>query len=350
MIRKNKFTIVSLSAVIFFVIVFKINQYMSTPYTADYNEQKADIIIPKGASVHQIADTLYGKRLIDSKRMFVFWARVLGEDDKLKAGYFSVPKHLSYPQLLSFFRKAKTRELKVTLIEGWDNERVAEALRRTFHIDKNRFLSLTRDSVFIHLLGIKSDNLLGYLLPDTYRFYWGVTEERLIKTLVGYTLEIFKADSVKRAMDKLDMSVHQILTMASIIEGEAVYDDERPIIASVYYNRLRRHIKLQADPTIQFIIDGPPRRLLLKDLKIDSPYNTYLHYGLPPGPINNPGKSSIMAALFPAKTKYIFFAAKGDGRHKFSVTSKEHAKAHSELNRLRRIERQKKRAKKDSNL
>jgi len=350
MIQKNKLVVVSLFIVVVLVTVFKVNQYISEPYTSIENEQKIDIIIPKGASVHQIADTLYKKNLIDSKKMFVFWTRVLDEDNKLKAGYFSVPEHLSYPQLLSFFKQAKTKELRVTLIEGWNNEQIAEALRKKFHIDKDKFLALTRDTVFIHNLGIKADDLLGYLLPNTYRFYWGVTEEELIKSLVKYTMTIFKADSVKQAMAGLNLSVHQILTMASIIEGEAVFDDERPIIASVYYNRLRRHIKLQADPTIQFIIDGPPRRVLFKDLKIDSPYNTYLYYGLPPGPINNPGKKSILAALFPAKTKYIFFAAKGDGRHKFSVTSKEHAKAHSELNRLRRIERQKKRAKKDSNL
>ncbi len=350
MIRKNKLIAAGLVILIIFIAVFKIKQYISEPYVAGGNERKIDIIIPKGASVHQISDTLYSKHLIDSKKKFVFWARVLGRDNQLKAGYFSVPQHLTYPQLLSFFRQAKTKELQVTLIEGWNNEQIADALQKKFKIDKEKFLTLTQDTVFIKKLGVNADNLLGYLLPDTYRFFWGVTEEDIIKRLVNYTLAIFKADSVKQAMANLKLTQHQILTMASIIEGEAIFDDERPIIASVYYNRLRRHIKLQADPTIQFILDGPPRRLLLKDLEIDSPYNTYLYYGLPPGPINNPGKSSIHAALFPAKTKYIFFAARGDGRHKFSVTAKEHAKAHSELNRLRRIERQKERAKKDSNL
>ncbi len=342
--QKIKFTLIFIVLSVIIVVFFRVSNYISSPYIHKDNEIKTDIIIPKGASLHQIADTLHAKRLIENKRIFSFWARVLGYDSKLKAGYFSVPHQLTYPQILSYFRKAKTKEIKVTLIEGWNNEQIAEKLQKNLQINKEKFINLTKDTLFLHKLGINNRNSLGYLLPNTYQFFWGTTEASLIKALVKHTQSIFERDSVKKAMKDLNLSMHQILTMASIIEGEAIIDDERRIIASVYYNRLRRRIKLQADPTIQFVISGPPRRVLLKDLKIESPYNTYLYYGLPPGPINNPGINSIMAALFPAKTKYIFFAAKGDGRHKFSITSKEHAKAHSELNHLRNIERRKKRA------
>jgi len=138
------------------------------------------------------------------------------------------------------------------------------------------------------------------------------------------------------------MNIHQILTLASIIEGEAIFDEEREIISSVYHNRLNRRIKLQADPTIQYILDGPPRRLLYKDLEIDSPYNTYKYYGLPPGPISNPGKKSILAAIYPAATKYIYFVAKGDGRHVFSTNASDHQKAKAQFDRIRReVNRQK---------
>lgn len=344
--QKIKLTIIFLFLFIIIVVFIQVRTYIISPYKQKDNEKKIEIVIPNGASLNQIADTLLTKQLIDSKRLFSFWARILRYDDKLKAGYFSVPPKMTYPQILSFFRKAKTKEIKVTLIEGWDNEHIAAKLQKKLNISEEKFITLTKDTLFVSKLGINKKDILGYLLPNTYQFYWGVTEESVIRELVQRTISVFERDSVKKAMKDLNLSMHQILTMASIIEGEAIFDDERPIIASVYYNRLRRHIKLQADPTIQFIIDGPPKRLLYKDLEIDSPYNTYLYYGLPPGPINNPGINSIMAALFPVKTKYIFFAAKGDGRHKFSKTSKEHAKAHSELNRLREIERRKKRASK----
>jgi len=141
----------------------------------------------------------------------------------------------------------------------------------------------------------------------------------------------------------MKMTVSKILTLASIVEGEAIFDDERAVIASVYYNRLKKRIKLQADPTIQYILQGPPRRLLLKDLAIDSPYNTYMYYGLPPGPISNPGKNSIMAAIYPAKTDYLYFVARGDGRHTFSKTAAEHQRAKQQFDQVRREVYRKKR-------
>ena len=167
----------------------------------------------------------------------------------------------------------------------------------------------------------------------------------MIKYLVDRCLELF-TEEVLLQMNGLKLNIHQTITLASIIEGEAIFDDEREIISSVYHNRLRRRIKLQADPTIQYILDGPPRRLLLKDLEIESPYNTYKYYGLPPGPISNPGKKSILAAIYPAKTNYIFFVARGDGRHTFSRNAAEHQQAKQEFDKVRREINRKKRASK----
>jgi len=135
---------------------------------------------------------------------------------------------------------------------------------------------------------------------------------------------------------ELGLKELEIITLASIIEGEALYDVERPIISGVYHNRLQKRMKLQADPTIQYIIKDGPRRLLNKDLKIKSPYNTYLNKGLPPGPINNPGKESIIAALFPNENEYLYFVARGDGFHKFSKTEKEHLIAKKKFQKIRR--------------
>jgi UPF0755 protein len=143
-------------------------------------------------------------------------------------------------------------------------------------------------------------------------------------------------DSLRDRAQVLGMNEIEVITLASIIEGEALYDKERPIIAGVYHNRLQKGMKLQADPTIQYIIDDGPRRLLKKDLMIESPYNTYLNKGLPPGPINNPGKKSILAALFPLKNDYLFFVARGDGYHTFTKTEQEHNQAKRKFNKMRK--------------
>jgi UPF0755 protein len=133
-------------------------------------------------------------------------------------------------------------------------------------------------------------------------------------------------DSLKLRAKELGYSVHEVLTLASIIEGETKKPEEMPVIAEVYYNRLKRGMKLEADPTIQYLIEGKWRRLLYKDLRKDNPYNTYMYYGLPPGPINNPGKTAILAALYPAEGDYLFFVADGNGGHKFARTYSEHLK------------------------
>jgi len=140
---------------------------------------------------------------------------------------------------------------------------------------------------------------------------------------------------------KLGLSKHEVTTLASIIEGEAIYDIERPKISAVYHNRLNINMKLQADPTIQYIISDGPRRLLNKDLRIESPYNTYLHKGLPPGPINSPGKESLKAALFPEVNDFIYFVATGDGYHTFSTNERDHNMAKKKLQKLRRKIRKK---------
>ena len=135
------------------------------------------------------------------------------------------------------------------------------------------------------------------------------------------------------------MNIREITTLASIIQGEAIYDDEMPIISSVYHNRLNNNMLLQADPTIQYIIPGKPRRIYNKDLEVDSPYNTYKYKGLPPGPINNPGLKALKAAITPAETDYLYFVSNGEGRHIFSYSNEEHNQAKLELKRKRRLKR-----------
>ena len=296
---------------------------------------KVNVIIPRGATLSAISDSLLKKKVIDDKKIFRFWVTTLEMDRQLKAGYYEVPLGLTYPQLVKYLSTARSKQIKVTLIEGWRIEQIAGVLADSLNIDRDLLINLARDSTFISSMNINASSLEGYLLPDTYYFYWGMNEKQLIRFLVKNCLNIFAGEALTR-LQELKMSAHQILTLAAIIEGEAIYDDERSTISSVYHNRLKKRIKLQADPTIQYILAGPPRRLLYKDLEIDSPYNTYKYYGLPPGPINNPGKNSILAAIFPADTKYLYFVARGDGRHTFCTTASEHAEAKQKFNQIRR--------------
>jgi len=326
------------------LLLCNIAEYFATPPLSD-KEETVTVEIKKGLPLTQVADTLLFYRVIKNKKYFIYWAKLLGYETRLKAGLFQVPKNLNELQVLKYLIKAPPKEIYVTLIEGWDNHQIGAALAKKIGISSVKFDSLCRDEAFIRELGIEEPTVLGYLLPDTYAFLWGTSEKKIIRFMVNRTKEIFKSDSVRAAIKKNNMTMHDVLTLASIVEGEAILDEERPIIASVYYNRLNRGMRLQADPTIQFIIKGPPRRLLLKDLEIDSPYNTYKYKGLPPGPINNPGKLSILAAVFPAQTKYLFFVARGDGSHIFSRTAKEHARAKKKFDKIRRqVRREKKKA------
>lgn len=319
------------------IVLLEILDYFSNPKEILENPKLTiEIEIPRGAALTQIADSLYAKQLIDDKDLFVFWAKSLGYETKMRAGYFEVPAGLNDYNVVKYLSTAKISTKSITFLEGWDIEQYAREISSKYNLSDTIFLDLCYNRQFIKDLGLNVLSLEGYLLPNTYFFSKNEKPERIIKYLVDKTVQIFENDTVQQRISEMNMTVHEILTLASIVEGEALIDAERPIIASLYYNRLKKRMRLQADPTIQYAIAGPPRRLLNRDLEVDSPYNTYKYYGLPPGPINNPGKASIMATIFPDSTKYLYMVAVGDGSHAFSTSLKEHLKAKEEFDKVRR--------------
>jgi UPF0755 protein len=201
-------------------------------------------------------------------------------------------------------------------------------------IDSEKIISLCHDEKFIHKLGIDAKSLEGYLLPETYSFYWQPDEQEILERMLD-GFKRFYTDSLAEQQEQLDVTQLEILTLASIVEAESGMDGERPIIAGVYWNRLRKRMRLEADPTIQYAL-GEEKRLRFKDLNVDSPYNTYRHSGLPPGPINNPGKSSILAALFPQRHAFLYFVATGTGGHRFAKNYSDHQKNIRQYHRTRR--------------
>jgi len=208
-------------------------------------------------------------------------------------------------------------------------------------MDSAAVVKKAKDTSFIDSLGLNVHSLEGYLLPDKYDLYERSTPTEIIGIFYN-NFKKFMTDSLRMRADSLGYSMHQILTLASIVEGETNKKEEMPLISSVYWNRLKIGMPLEADPTIQYLLqpDGW-KRLLYKDLKVKSPYNTYVNTGLPPGPINNPGREAILASLYPADTGYLYFVADGKGGHRFAENYSQHLKNVNEYRKWLRQQQKK---------
>jgi UPF0755 protein len=301
-----------------------------TFYGPNYNNYSSTVIldIPKGASFNSILDEMFEKGIIKSKFNLKATALLLGLEKKIKAGRYEIPDGISYVKLLSLLNKGVPKKQKlVTIHEGiWQTE-LAKLLNKELGINEQELLSLSVNEEFIKELGLSVTNLEGYLLPETYYFFEGLTVKEVLKKLSAEMLFLFEEEETIEKMKVLKMDMHKILIMASIIDGESNIISEFKKIAGVYYNRLRNGWKLQADPTVQYLVRQKREKvnkIYYKDLEIDSRYNTYKYYGLPPSPINNPGRAAIMAALNPEKHGYYYFVADGNGGHVFSKTLREH--------------------------
>ncbi|MGB2869319.1 MAG: endolytic transglycosylase MltG [Bacteroidota bacterium] len=294
------------------------------------------VTIPRGSSFKAALDSLESTGAIRSRFTFKIAGRLLGYTREIKVGKYLFASGLSNLDILRDMKEGKSRMIiGVSIPEGWRMEMIARKFARDLGVDSARILTRCRDSAFVRRLGIDAKNLEGYLLPETYNFYWQTDEQEIVERMIT-SFRNFYVDSLKKRAEELHLTTRELLALASIVEGESGVDAERPMIAGVYWNRLKKNMRLEADPTIQYVIPNGPRRLLYADLKYDSPYNTYLNYGLPPGPINNPGKASILATLYPENHEYLYFVATGVGGHRFSRTYSEHQKAIKVFKRVRR--------------
>ena len=261
--------------------------------------------------------------------------RSLGYEKDIQAGNLVLHEPNTNFRLIHQLVNGMPEQIKITVLEGWNIYNVAETLENTLGIHQDKVISLCMNKRFIQNMKIKAPTLEGFLFPETYYFVESESPRIILRKMVSEYKDHI-SDDMRNRITELGFSELQLITLASIIEGEAIYDEERKNISSVYHNRLNKGMRLQADPTIQYIIKDGPRRLLNKDLNIESPYNTYLNEGLPIGPINSPGLKSIIAALYPVESEYIYFVAKGDGYHTFSRTQGEHNFAKRQLDRLRK--------------
>ena len=317
-------------------ILLVVTSVIVTLYWPQNNMRRSTkITINQGEPLSIISNKLFKSGVITNEKLFGFATKIMGLEKSIPVGSYQFENVKINKDIIKRLVYGSPEIKRITLLEGWNIKQVCSHLSKQMGFDYKSLLEIINDKNFVQGLDLESDNLEGYLYPETYYFFDGERERSVIRRLVN-EYKKFWSNKNKTKADSMNLTQHQIVTLASIIEGEAIYDTERPIISAVYHNRLKRGMKLQADPTVQYIIKDGPRRLLNKDLKIKSPYNTYLNKGLPPGPINSPGFESLKAALNPEENEYLYFVAKGDGYHTFSKNEKDHERAKRAFQRVRR--------------
>ncbi len=296
------------------------------------------LVIRPNDSGSDLRRSLTEAGLPTNRRLYNYFMDFAGADRQLQPGKYQVPGGLSHRQLANFFRHTAPELTRVTIREGLTVRQITPLLSRGIPTDSAGLVSLLRDAEFRRSLGIEAPSFEGFLFPETYSFYPYQAPREVIGEMVAMFRRSFTTGMAQRR-EQIKMSLLEVVTLASMIEAEAADGAERALISSVFHNRLRKGMKLQCDPTVIYALGGLDRPLLRADLTIDSPYNTYLYYGLPPGPIGAPGLASLEAALYPAETDYYYFVATGDGRHIFTSTLSQHNNAVSRAKRLQRQRR-----------
>lgn len=283
--------------------------------------------VPPGSTLSDVADSLESRGVLSSTRWFKMLGRIRGVDRQLRPGRFELTPGASAGELLDRLLNSESLELRVTLPEGgtiWD---LARSVETAVGIPVDSTLAAARDSALRAEFGITAPSVEGWLRPETYFFGAYDSPREVVRRFLDARKEHWPSDWRSRA-DAVDLDQDQVLSLASIVEAEALLPEELPRIAAVYRNRLRIGMALQADPTIQyaFLLDRGKRepRLFNRDYAYQSPYNTYIHPGLPPTPVGNPSDAAIEAVLSPAPGRELYFVARGDGSHVFAETYAQH--------------------------
>jgi UPF0755 protein len=284
------------------------------------------VVIPDGATFQFVAALLEREELIKSRSVFVLIGKSQSADRKVQAGEYELNPGMTPAEILSKLLNGEVLLHPLTIPEGLTITQIADVVSQQGLTDRVEFLRLAKDRVFVASLGIKAETLEGYLYPDTYRFPRPIEAREVLVAMVEQLRQVVGPDLLAR-MQELKMTIHEVLTLASVIEKETGAGGERPEISAVFHNRLKKHIPLQSDPTVIYGLPAFDGNLHKKDLSSPSPYNTYRVQGLPPGPIANPGIQAIRATLYPSDSRSLYFVSRNDGTHQFSATLIEHNKA-----------------------
>jgi len=290
--------------------------------------------IPSGAGAALIAQQLESAGIVRDQQLFRLLLWVRGAETSLRAGRYQLQPSQHPMEIITVLEEGRSVAEQVVIPEGYSIEDIAARLAALGLVDKQRFIQVARDGALAYGGEVPFDlpvaTLEGYLFPDTYQFHKGQSEESIVRQMTQRFRQVVER-YVEPYLDTTALHLHEVITLASIVEKEIRYDFERRKVAGVYLNRLDIDMPLQADPTVRYVMEEDRTRVLYRDLEIESPYNTYRNRGLPPGPIASPGLASILAVLNPADVDYFFFVARGDGTHQFSRTFEEHVRARREL-------------------
>lgn len=282
------------------------------------------VTIEQGVSAQRVAELLEQERLISSKNYFLFLLRLRGAHRKIKTGIYEINSKESTWRIITKLVLGKSKKVKLTIPEGFTAHQIAQLIEQKGLGEKDRFLEI-----------VKERNLEGYLFPETYFVNYDASEEEIIDMMVDQFNKVFTKEMEEKGKE-FKFTKRDIIILASIIEKEAVKDEERPLISAVFHNRLKKPWYLESCATVQYALGEHKEKLTYKDVKVDSPYNTYIHFGLPPGPICNPGLAAIKAALYPAQTDLMFFVTKGEGTHRFSKYYQKHLEVQKKKSRRKK--------------
>ena len=273
--------------------------------------------IPENASATQIAELLEERGVIKRSGWFLYWTDQYGVQENLQAGVYEFPSgRTPLKKVIDKVMRGEVATVRVSIPEGYTNAEIADLLDRQGLADREEFLQYAGD-----------EELEGFLFPDTYIFPYNVSVEAIVNSMTRRFRNVFSQLCGEDVTEENFDRVKEITTLASILEKEAIFLDEKRIIADILYRRMEKNMLLQSCATVIYALGTPKPRLSLQDLRIDSPYNTYINRGLPPAPICNPGRESLEAAINPTKNEYLFFLARGNGRNHFSRTYSEHNQA-----------------------
>ncbi|MDQ1334540.1 MAG: Endolytic murein transglycosylase [Thermodesulfobacteriota bacterium] len=314
-----------------FILFILIGLLLSAPlvryllYPANTGGPDQIFMVREGATLREVAGGLEKRGIIANKTLLLLWIRLTGYGTSIKAGEYRLNSSMAPLKILDILGKGLMVTHSVTIPEGYTMRQIAETLEAKGLADGAQFLALAKDPGIASRYGLSGPTLEGYLYPDTYRFTRGQPPLSIIHVMVSRFLE--KAAPFRERIEASGMTLQEIITLASLIEKETGQGEERPVIASVFLNRLRKGMRLESDPTVIYGIEDFNGNLTRQDLDRPTPYNTYAIRGLPLSPISNPGEASIRAVLWPSDTDYLYFVSKNDGSHQFSRTLAEHNRA-----------------------
>ena len=323
---RSKFFLLSLGFLLLFFI-FALYWLLFTPPSQTASPKV--IFIKKGSHLKKVSEVLEQEGIIKHRQIFVFLTTILGKKTKVKAGEYEFHTPMLPLEVLDALVKGQVKRHLVTIPEGYTLSQVARLLEGLNLVEKKGLLQKASSPAFINALGLSQlagPTLEGFLFPDTYHLFREMDPEEVIQTMVYQFKKVFGPDLVHRASE-LGFSEREAVILASIIEKETPLPEEKPLISAVFHNRLKKKIPLQSDPTVIYGIKNFNGNLTKEDLMRPTPYNTYLMVGLPPTPICNPGKESLLAAVHPAPVPYLYFVSKNDGSHFFSSDIEEHNRA-----------------------